>query len=123
MTEATEIIIICTAESHNSPRTVGRFKRDADGWGLKMTRLHGVDQLPPRWETIVTLGDDDAVQYPTWDGTPWPEVGRRRYNFKCGCTDAVSVGHEKLTPILDTLAAADVPSISLTELRASIRGK
>lgn len=92
-----------------------------------------------RWDIGVYHREDDGQRGPVWrpdetlkraaatlqhlnpethePGTIGPE-GRWRYYFECDkCGDALPMRGEKMLPTFDTLAAAEVPGISLRGIR------
>ncbi len=122
--EVTETVrILCCAEAH-APKvaTLATFHRFAPGvWHEGHRRRPGsaredsrvTEDLMGDW----TMFDDTSLPGESSAGPP-----RRRHSLRCLlCDDSLPVRDDKLAPILDGLADAGVPSITLPALRARLR--
>ncbi len=125
------IEIICTAPSHDDPVIIYRFARGQSGW---VSASSWVRSGSPRSGKIAGMDAAGAlVDGDRYLGAPasadltdhWENADlRTRFAFECPkCGFKVTARRDKLDPVLDRLADASVPSISLRGLAVSIRGK
>ena len=124
------VTLVCNESSHPAGVVVDAFTlgKDDDDWSLVerdllafLADLGWSDQLKGVQNTSRSLKGDRFV--PTDE--PWPTTGgitRQVYKFRCPkCRMPVSAPADRLHPILDKLAQANIQSITLVALAARLR--
>lgn len=120
------IDIVCAEPVHDEPVIIFRLTRGESGWIAASSWVRAGSPRSgkiARMEAGYGLLDGDRYLTPSERDTDLSDVSglRARFEFACDCGFKVTARRENLDPILDGLADAGVPSISLRGLAATLR--